>query len=86
MIRLLLWGLLLYFGFRVIMALTKPRTSRTVPSPSRDTATTAHKDPVCGMYVSEEDAVVGNHNGQRLYFCSRACLDTYRENLDKTKT
>ncbi|NVN90426.1 MAG: YHS domain-containing protein [Desulfuromonadales bacterium] len=84
--RLLLWGLLLYFGYRIVMSLTQPRTSRTAPPTNRENVTTTHKDPVCGMYVSEEDAVVGNHNGQRLYFCSRTCLDKYKENLDHTQT
>ena len=85
MIRLLLWGLLLYFGYRIVLSLIKPRTSQTIPPASRTHVTTTHKDPVCGMYVTEDDAVVGNHNGQRLYFCSHTCLDKYRENLDHTQ-
>ncbi len=42
-----------------------------------------HKDPVCGVYVSEDDAVVGRLEGERIYFCSMECLEKYRESLEK---
>jgi YHS domain-containing protein len=82
MIRLLLWLLLIYIGYRVIMALTssKKQGPELRSSPSEGVAT--HRDPVCGMYVSEEDAVVGKLDNQRHYFCSMGCLEKYREQLD----
>ncbi len=42
-----------------------------------------YKDPVCGVYVSEDDAVVGRLEGERIYFCSMECLEKYRESLEK---
>lgn len=84
MIRLLLWLLIIYIGYRVIMALTssKKKEPELRSDPAEGVAT--HRDPVCGMYVSEEDAVVGRLDDQRHYFCSRDCLEKYREKLGTT--
>jgi YHS domain-containing protein len=84
MIRLLIWLLLIYIGYRVILSLTSGKdkgAERHNPAPE---GAETHRDPVCGMYVSEEDAVVGRLDGQRHYFCSMACLDKYREQLGHT--
>lgn len=84
MIRLLIWGLLLYIGYRVVISLTAAKKPPTKPAGSRGTDSVTYRDPVCGVYISEEQAVIGNHNGQRHYFCSMNCLDKYREQLDHT--
>ena len=39
------------------------------------------RDPVCGIYVAEGDAVIGRNDGERIHFCSMACLEKYREQL-----
>ncbi len=83
--RLVLWGLLLYIIYRIVSSLKKVPTHQNASFNKREETTTIHKDPVCGIYVSEEEAIIGSHDGQRLYFCSHACLDKYRENLDHTK-
>ncbi|QEM70298.1 YHS domain-containing protein [Geobacter sp. FeAm09] len=79
--RLLMWGLLIYIGYRVVVALTKGKKTEIKTSGKRDAAAT-HRDPVCGVYVSEEDAVVGRLEGERHYFCSMNCLEKFREQLD----
>jgi YHS domain-containing protein len=83
MIRLLFWLLLIYIGYRIIVAITsgkkQPETRR---QDSVQDAAATHRDPVCGMYVTEEDAVVGRLDGQRHYFCSMDCLNKFREQLD----
>jgi len=84
-LRLVLWGLLLYIGYRIVLSLTKAQTHQSTSGNKREDTTTIHKDPVCGIYVSEEEAIIGSHDGQRLYFCSHACLEKYRENLDHTR-
>ena len=84
MIRLLIWGLLLYVGYRIIIALTSSNKPQTKSAGSRDPGEETHRDPVCGVYVSEETAVIGRHDGQRHYFCSMNCLEKYREQLDHT--
>jgi YHS domain-containing protein len=81
MIRLLIWGLLIYVGYRVVVALTKGKKTEVKTSEQREAAAT-HRDPVCGVYVSEEDAVVGRLEGERHYFCSMNCLEKFREQLD----
>lgn len=86
MIRILIWGLLLYIGYRIIVSLTSPKKTMAKPGGKMDSAETTHRDPVCGVYVSEEQAVVGRLDGQRHYFCSMDCLEKYREQLDHTPT
>jgi YHS domain-containing protein len=84
MIRLLLWLLLIYIGYRVILTLTSAKKKEPHLSSVSSEGVVTHRDPVCGMYVSEEDAVVGKLEGQRHYFCSMKCLEKYREQLDHT--
>lgn len=84
MIRLLIWALLLYVGYRIIKSLAAPEKTTGKPLENRDSAEITHRDPVCGVYVSEKQAVVGRHNGQRHYFCSMDCLERFREKLDHT--
>lgn len=41
------------------------------------------KDPVCNMDVNPESAPFSlEHDGKRFFFCSRHCLDKFRENPD----
>ena len=83
MIRLLFWLLLIYIGYRIIVAITSGKKQAEAPRhDSLQDAAATQRDPVCGMYVSEEDAVVGRLDGQRHYFCSMDCLNKFREQLD----
>ena len=83
MIRLLVIGLLLYIGYRIIISLTSAKKPPVKPGENHGTASVeTHRDPVCGVYVSEETAIIGRHDGQRHYFCSMNCLEKYREQLD----
>ena len=36
-------------------------------------------DPVCGMKVDREKAIVLEHDGRRHYFCSQHCADAFRD-------
>ena len=83
MFRLLFWALLIYIGYRIIIALISSKkgvadVSRVQPG----AAETTHRDPVCGVYVTEEDAVVGTLKGERHYFCSHSCLEKFQEQLN----
>jgi YHS domain-containing protein len=84
MIRLLLWLLFVYIGYRVILTLMSSKKQKPAGRRAVSEGAEAHRDPVCGLYVSEEDAVVGRLDGQRHYFCSMGCLEKYREQLDHT--
>lgn len=85
MIRLLVWGILLYIGYRLVAKLLVPGQPQVKENRRGEGAKTTHRDPICGVYVAEEDAIIGNHAGQRHYFCSMDCLEKYREQLDHTK-
>ncbi|HEY3308812.1 MAG TPA: hypothetical protein VGJ93_10200 [Desulfuromonadaceae bacterium] len=81
--RALIWILIIYFGYRLIKSLTKAK-SKPVVSENSPQAETTFRDPVCGVYVSEHDAVVGRLAGERHYFCSMNCLEKFTEQLDHT--
>jgi YHS domain-containing protein len=81
LVKLLIWGLLLYIGYRIIISLTSSKKPASKLSEAREADTATYRDPVCGVYVSEEQAIVGTHGGQRHYFCSMDCLEKYREQL-----
>lgn len=82
MIRFLIVGLLFYIGYRILISLTSAKKPTAKAAEPRDPGEETYRDPVCGMYVSAETAVIGRHNGQRHYFCSMDCLEKYREQLD----
>jgi YHS domain-containing protein len=42
------------------------------------------RDPVCGVYVSEADAVVGRLEGKRYHFCSIACLQQFERDQQQS--
>lgn len=82
MIRLLIWALLIYIGYRIILSMVGGKKPEVAKQGNAADAAMTYRDPVCGMYISEEDAVVGRLDGQRHYFCSMNCLEKYREQLD----
>ena len=84
MIRLLMWGLLIYIGYRIILSITGSKNTPSEQSRVHGTPMSTQRDPICGVYVSEEDAIVGTLEGERHYFCSHACLEKFREQLDHT--
>lgn len=81
MLRLLVWLLLAYVGYRVLKALVGVKPSGPA-SRTTDAGEETVQDPVCGMYVAKADAVVGRLDHVRYYFCSRDCLEKFREQLD----
>lgn len=82
MIRFLFIGLLLYIGYRIVLSLVATKKTSEKKTGKCDLGEDTHRDPVCGVYVSEKEAVIGRHEGQRHYFCSMNCLEKYREQLD----
>lgn len=77
-------GLLLYIGYRIVVSFLSAKKPSTKQDEQISPATETHRDPVCGVYVSEEDAVIGKLDGERHYFCSMDCLEKFREQLDHT--
>lgn len=77
--RLLILLLLGYFVYRMFRGSMAPKLAPK----EKDTATVAHQDPVCGVYVPENQAVVGRMGEKRFYFCSTECLKKFEK--DQTK-
>ncbi len=73
--------ILLLVGYCVYLLL-KNRARQELPREAAPKGEETHLDPVCGVYVAEQDAVVGRIEEQRIYFCSMACLEKYREKLE----
>jgi len=78
--------LLIYIGYRIIKTMLGGKDRQPDVVQKGAEAETTHRDPVCGVYVSENDAVVGRLDGQRHYFCSMSCLEKFREQLDHKTT
>ncbi|MCA1637109.1 MAG: YHS domain-containing protein [Acidobacteria bacterium] len=39
-------------------------------------------DPICGMTVKPETAAaIMEHNGETVYFCSKVCLETFKQRI-----
>ena len=77
--RFFLWLLLGYIGYRIIKSLL---TGSEKPATPVITGTETFQDPVCGVYVTADDATIGRIGKRRVYFCSVACLEKYREQLN----
>lgn len=70
--------LLIGYGLYLLLRRTKHQIDAKPRTPDE---TETYRDPVCGVYVAPEDATVGTVEGKKLYFCSMACLEKYREQL-----
>jgi len=77
-LRLLVWVLIGY----VVYMMFKGRSGEKMLPKKEPAGEDTYRDPVCGVYVAEEDAVVGRIEEKRVYFCSMACLEKYREQLE----
>ncbi len=77
MIRLLMWLLLGYIAYMLFKGFT---AKKELPK-EKPTGDETHRDPVCGVYVVEDDAVVGRLEGKRIFFCSISCLEKFQEQV-----
>ena len=66
----------------LIFLFMKNRSSVKVEQKEKEAKEETFRDPVCGVYVAAGDAVVGRLDGERIHFCSMACLEKYREQLE----
>jgi YHS domain-containing protein len=73
---------LLIVGY-VIFMISRGFTRKKVAESKKRQVEDTHRDPVCGVFVSEEDAVVGRLDDKKYYFCSMECLEKYRASLQK---
>jgi len=78
MSRMLIFFLIGY----LIYVLVKKRSKGTIEEKKEAVKEETFRDPVCGVYVAEGDSVIGRLDGERIHFCSMACLEKYREQLE----
>jgi YHS domain-containing protein len=76
--RIIIWLILGYLGYRIIK---KFLADRNTSPHGKVSGIETFQDPVCGVYVAADDAVVGRLDEQRIYFCSVGCLEKYQEQL-----
>jgi YHS domain-containing protein len=81
--RLIITLILLYVGFKIVQGFIRSRREeKDAAAPPEPVREETYRDPVCGVYVTEDDAVIGRLEGERLHFCSMTCLEKYRESLE----
>jgi uncharacterized protein len=79
MIRLLLYLLIIYFGYRLLKRFV---SSLLLPQDRREEVqqdTELIADPHCGTYFLKQSGVKANIQGKTVYFCSSACRDAYMQ-------
>jgi uncharacterized protein len=85
MIRLLIYILLIYIGYKVIKSIMGTSDSSAGRSP-RDTGPVDDimiKDPVCGIYFPKKDGICLNVDGNEVCFCSTECKDKFLNSHSK---
>lgn len=83
MIRLAFWALIIYVAYLIFKNMKGKQAPGRTAEAERVQGEATHRDPVCGVYVAEDDAVIGRYEGKRLYFCSMACLEKYQQQLSE---
>ncbi len=74
MIRLLVYGFLIYVAYRIL----KPKLAGTGKADGgNDREAELIKDPQCGTYFLKRHGVRARIKGKDVYFCSRQCRDSY---------
>jgi len=83
MIKLILYGLVLYFIYRLLKSKgvswlqSKGEEGLEESASSRDTELI--QDPQCGAYFLKQKGVEAKVEGKSLHFCSEACRNAYIE-------
>jgi YHS domain-containing protein len=80
--RLLLFGVLIYIGYRLFKAWGSPAKSTTRTSEQGGLTKVDDvmvKDPFCETYFPERKGIRGVIEGKTYYFCSAACRDRFLE-------
>lgn len=78
--RLLIWIILLYLGYRFVRSWTQKHLSSSQTVTNRGAGEIADvmiKDPYCNIYFPRNEGVPFTVKGRELYFCSSECRDKY---------
>jgi hypothetical protein len=85
MIKVLIYILLIYIGYRVLKSIMCPSGSKAWRSRG-DTGNVDDimiKDPVCGVYFPKKDGICINSGEGDICFCSTECRDNYLNSRSK---
>ena len=79
-IRFILTLALLYLAYRVGKYIFQLSDEGNLKSPAgKITSEDLVKDPQCGTYVPQSEAVKSSIGGEEHFFCSEECRNKYRE-------
>ena len=79
MMRLFLFGLFFYIGYRLLALVGRIYFTRPAPPPAHTReGEEMVRDPQCGTFLPRGDAVAAVIAGEDHFFCSSACRDAYR--------
>lgn len=77
-LRIVVVGVLLYIAFRMIFGGRKKNVSKEEKDSGELPASDVlMEDPVCKSLVPMRQAVMLEHDGAKLYFCSEQCRDAF---------
>lgn len=85
MLKIILFIFIVYVIFRILRKLSgtasSSRAGRQTPAYTEAPRQVNEmvQDPVCMVYVPKKDALYLEQGGTRYYFCSRNCMDAFRE-------
>ena len=82
MIKLLLFFVIIYFGFKILKSTVKTlgfggAGTSQVKAGSGNIENIMIQDPVCKVYFARKDGVCHIIGGKKLCFCSEECRDKY---------
>ncbi len=80
--RLILYallGLVIYYLLRGLLG-SKPKEENL-----REFEDELVKDPVCGIYIPKNKAIIAKVGGVKVYFCSKECKEKYLEEMRRRK-
>ena len=78
MVRLILYAILGFLIYTIVKAVVQG--VRAPAPPPRDgvrNGETMERDPVCGKFITRDDAVAATSGGRTHWFCSSGCRDEY---------
>jgi YHS domain-containing protein len=80
MIRLILYGILFYVGYRILKPWVTSLMGSGCDEPrggSSSQEAELIRDPQCGTYFLTQRGVAARVGGRSVYFCSKECRDKY---------
>ena len=81
-VRLILWAILGFLIYTIVKAFAQGlRASAPPPRDGVRNGETMERDPVCGKFITRDDAVAATARGRTHWFCSAGCRDEFLKNI-----